>query len=47
LTFLEHRDNNLRIGAAAHAWIAEHIGTWDDCAQRYHAAYRSLLERPA
>jgi glycosyltransferase involved in cell wall biosynthesis len=33
-----------RIGRAAREFIAQRIGTWDDCAQRYVAAYRKLLE---
>lgn len=35
---------NRQIGQAAKAWVAEAVGTWDDCAERYHRAYQSLLE---
>lgn len=44
---LEHFDAaepNLRAGHAARAWAAREIGTWDDCAARYFAIYRQLLE---
>jgi len=30
------------MGAAAKNWIKEHIGTWEDCARRYEAAYEAL-----
>ena len=39
---LESPDENRRIGAAARAWVREHIGIWDDCARRYVALYRQL-----
>lgn len=32
-------------GAIARHWVAEAIGTWDDCARRYISAYEDLLER--
>lgn len=44
LDWLEEPSNNLITGEAAHAWIKESIGTWDDCADRYAAAYQQLLE---
>lgn len=40
---LEGREENLRIGNAARAWVRETIGTWDDCAARYTAIYRKLV----
>ena len=40
---LEDQDQNLRIGAAARAWVRDGIGTWDDCAARYALLYRSLV----
>ncbi len=35
---------NQRIGKAAQEWIRTTVGTWDDCACRYHAAYQTVLE---
>jgi glycosyltransferase involved in cell wall biosynthesis len=34
-----------RIGAAARSYVVRQIGTWDDCAARYAAAFRNLVER--
>ncbi|UUZ69987.1 glycosyltransferase [Polaromonas sp. P2-4] len=45
LDWLEDPVNNLHTGQAARKWIKNSIGTWDDCAGRYAAAYQSLLER--
>jgi hypothetical protein len=45
LNRLEDMDRNLRCGEAARTWVAREIGTWDDCAIRYIAIYRRLLER--
>ena len=39
---LESPDINRKMGMAARAWIRQKIGTWDDCAARYHAAYQSV-----
>lgn len=39
---LETPEFNQRIGSAAREWIREFVGTWDDCAERYRAAYRSV-----
>jgi len=36
--------HNQNTGQAARKWIKNSIGTWDDCAGRYAAAYQSLLE---
>ncbi len=44
LDWLEDPVCNLKTGEAARIWIRESIGTWDDCAGRYAAAYRQLLE---
>ena len=44
LDFLDERSSNDALGAAAKAWVSEHIGTWDDCAGRYVASYRNLME---
>ncbi len=44
LGWLEEPTHNLETGEAARAWIRNSIGTWDDCAGRYAAAYRQLLE---
>jgi glycosyltransferase involved in cell wall biosynthesis len=35
---------NQAAGAYARAWVAREIGTWDDCAGRYAALYRTLLD---
>ncbi len=40
-------DVNRAAGEAARRWVREHIGTWHDCAARYVAAYRDLLEKEA
>lgn len=44
---LEDADVNRRCGEAARAWVTRGIGTWDDCAARYAAVYRRLLEKTA
>lgn len=44
LNWLEDPVNNRTAGQAARQWIKDSIGTWDDCADRYAAAYQSLLE---
>ena len=44
LDWLEDPLHNQRTGQSAHQWVKDTIGTWDDCAGRYAAAYRSLLE---
>jgi len=43
----EDPDVNWRSGEAARAWVTREIGTWDDCAMRYLAIYRHLLEATA
>ena len=45
VTFLSKRENNDPMGNAARTWVAEHIGTWGDCARRYVDAYRALIRR--
>jgi len=35
---------NKTIGNKARNWVHQYIGTWDDCAERYNSAYRTLLE---
>ena len=42
--WLENQATNTRVGKAAHRWVRDTVGTWDDCAQRYHMLYRQLLE---
>lgn len=44
LAWLEGPVNNQTAGQAARQWAKDSIGTWDDCAGRYAAAYQSLLE---
>jgi glycosyltransferase involved in cell wall biosynthesis len=36
--------NNQLISEAARTWVANEIGTWDDCAERYVNVYSSLLQ---
>ena len=45
LDLLDDPQENLRIGNSAQSWVRETIGTWDDCAERFVAAYKDLLER--
>jgi len=42
IDFISIPENNRRMGAAAKNWIKEQIGTWEDCARRYEAAYAVL-----
>ena len=44
LNWLEDPVRNAAIGKAAQQHIRDDVGTWDDCAGRYAAAYRDLLE---
>jgi glycosyltransferase involved in cell wall biosynthesis len=44
LTWLEDPLHNQSTGRSARQWVKDSIGTWDDCADRYAAAYRRLLE---
>lgn len=39
---LESPAANRSLGVAARDWIRNSIGTWDDCAARYHAAYQAV-----
>jgi len=45
LDWLEDPAHNQQTGQAARQWIKNTVGTWDDCANRYAAAYQDLLER--
>src|SRR6185369_2871402 len=45
LDWLDDPANNHHAGQTARQWVKDSIGTWDDCAGRYAAAYQSLLER--
>lgn len=45
LELLDDSRENLRIGTAAQSWVRETIGTWNDSAERFVAAYKNLLER--
>jgi hypothetical protein len=45
LDLLDDPQENLRIGNSAQSWVRETIGAWDDCAERFVAAYNDLLER--
>jgi hypothetical protein len=47
LDWLEDPAQNQQTGQAARRWIKDSIGTWDDCAGRYAAAYQNLLEPKA
>lgn len=42
---LEDSATNATIGRAAHDWAKREVGTWDDCAARYMAVYRGLLNQ--
>lgn len=42
---LEVLDINRRVGAEARGWVKKTLGTWDDCAARYHAAYQTVSGR--
>lgn len=44
LSWLEDPINNQHAGESSRKWVKDTIGTWNDCATRYIAAYRSLLE---
>lgn len=44
LNWLEDPLHNITTGQAARQQIKDTVGTWDDCAGRYAAAYRDLLE---
>jgi hypothetical protein len=43
LHWLENPVNNQQAGEAASQWVKRTVGTWDDCAGRYTAAYHDLL----
>lgn len=47
LDWLEDPVHNQQAGQAARQWVRDTVGTWDDCAARYAAAYQSLLEHKA
>jgi hypothetical protein len=44
LTASDDLPANQSMGKRAQQWAREEIGTWDDCARRYEAVYRSLQE---
>jgi hypothetical protein len=43
LSWLGETANNHDMGMAAQNWVRSNLGTWDDCAERYFAAYQGLL----
>ncbi len=43
LKLLSNNDFNIKIGMNASEWVKRHIGTWDDCAERYVVAYEKLI----
>jgi glycosyltransferase involved in cell wall biosynthesis len=43
LAYLSVSANNVRMGEAARRAALTRYGTWDDCAERYMAAYRDLM----
>jgi glycosyltransferase involved in cell wall biosynthesis len=45
LDLLGDPQENLRIGKAAQSWVHETVGTWDDSAGGFVAAYEDLLRR--
>lgn len=44
LDLLEDPATNAQFGQAARRLVATDMGTWDDCARRYHRIHRRLLE---
>jgi glycosyltransferase involved in cell wall biosynthesis len=42
LKWLGDSDTNRKIGLAASEWVRQNVGTWDDCSERYIAAYEKL-----
>ena len=44
---LENRELNHRFGENARVWIKNAVGTWDDCAERYHSIYGDLRAESA
>lgn len=44
LDWLEDPVNNQTTGQVARQWVKDEVGTWDDCAGHYAAAYKNLLE---
>jgi len=42
LKCLSNSDANMEMGLLASKWVRKHVGTWDDCAGRYLAAYEKL-----
>jgi len=40
---LDDPDRSVAMGEVGRRWVAECIGTWDDCARRYVGAYDDLL----
>lgn len=47
LQMLSNHDTRAALGAAARRAIKKTYGTWDDCANRYHALYDRLLQEDA
>ncbi len=47
LDWLDDPAQNQQTGQTARQWIRDSIGTWDDCAGRYAAAYQDLMEHKA
>lgn len=43
LTALADPDRNMEMGRLAREWALREIGTWDDCAARYHDIYARLV----
>lgn len=43
LRWLADSNNNKSVGLAAAEWARKYVGTWDDCAERYLAAYEKLI----
>ncbi|OOZ36943.1 glycosyltransferase family 4 protein [Solemya velesiana gill symbiont] len=39
---LSDNEINLRMGNEAQSWMRNEIGTWDDCAKKYHLLYQTL-----
>ena len=43
ISFFSNHETLNRVGESARSWVLNNIGTWDDCARRFIAAYQDLL----
>ena len=45
IQWLSDINNNQKISKQAKTWVTNHLGTWDDCANRYINAYNDLMRK--